>query len=278
MTYRIRPGRHDDVAPISVWTADTFSWGDYIPERLPLWLDDTASAVLVAVDDQDVPAAIVHVAMLSPTEAWIEGARVHPDHRRTGLGKSLNDAGVDWSRSQGARVIRLATEEGNTPARSQVEQLGYRQTSTWVYSWLEVDPAHRAPDQFRLRPAPGSDAEAAWLFWVASDLAREAKEMIALGWQWRTARPDDVTGQGELFQSAAGWVNVAWAAGGWMMVRWMATTPDDLLPLLDGLVDLAAERGTSEVDLKLPDLGWTSEAIRRAGGEVHRTIVYARAV
>ncbi len=278
MTYHIRPGRHDDVASISVWTTDTFSWGDYIPERLPRWLDDTASAVLVAVDDQDVPAAVVHVAMLSPTEAWIEGARVHPDHRRTGLGKSLNDAGVEWARTQGARVIRLATEEANTPARRQVEQLGYRRVSTWVYSWLNVDPTHRAPDQFRLRPAPGSDAAAAWLFWVASDLAREAREMLALGWQWRTARPDDVTGQGELFQSAAGWVNVTWPDEARMMVRWMATTPDDLLPLLDGLVDLAAERGASQVDLKLPDLGWTSEALRRTGGEVHRTIVYAKAV
>jgi hypothetical protein len=186
-----------------------------------------------------------------------------------GLGKALNDSGVHWARSRGGRVMRLATEEGNVAARRQVESLGYREVSTWLYSELAVEAT---------RPAPGSDADAAWLFWAASDLARAGRELIAIGWQWRTARPGDVTGSGELFVSPAGWVSVTQAQPDWLVTRWMATTPDDLLPLLDGMLDLAAGRRVATIDVKLPDVGWTDEGLRRVGGEVDRVLIYAKAI
>lgn len=278
MAPTIRPARPDDVDSVSPWTQDTFSWGDYIPDRLPIWLEDDDSEVLVCVDEDDAPIALAHVTLLSPTEAWIEGARVHPDYRRTGLGTALNHAGVEWAARHGARVMRLTTEADNTAARTQVEGLGYRKVSSWVYAEFAVDPRHRARDHYRLRPAPGSDAEAAWLFWAASDLAREGRELFAIGWQWRTARPDDVVSLGELHQSPAGWVSLQQPEDDWMRTLWFATTPEGLLPLLDGLLDLAAARAVTEVDVKLPNLGWTAEALTRMGGDPTEVLVYAKAV
>ncbi|HJQ76099.1 MAG TPA: GNAT family N-acetyltransferase [Acidimicrobiia bacterium] len=274
----IRPATHADVEPIREWSSQTFSWGDYVPDRLPTWIEDPESEALVSVDDDDVPVAVAHVAMLSPSEGWLEGIRVRPDHRRSGRGSALNDALVEWATRRGARVVRLATEGDNEAARRQVETLGYRLVSTWVHGELIPAPAHRAPDQFRLRPAPGSDSEAAWLFWVASDLARDARELIALGWQWRTARPEDIGGAGEVLQSAAGWVMVDQPEPDWMRTLWMAATPDDILPLLDGLLDLAVERAVTEIDVKLPSLGWTAEALRRHGAEPEEMVVYSKAV
>ncbi|MFZ0014716.1 MAG: hypothetical protein WAL25_11460, partial [Acidimicrobiia bacterium] len=191
---------------------------------------------------------------------------------------ALNHAGVDWARERGARVMRLATEADNSAAQSQVTGLGYRVVSSWVHGELPVDPGHRAPDQYRLRPAPGSDAEAAWLFWAASDLAREGRELVALGWQWRTARPRDVTSGGELLQSPAGWVSIDEHEHDSIRTRWFATTPDGLLTLFDGLLDLAAERSADYVDIKLPNLGWTAEAIVRFGGEPSEMLVYSKAI
>jgi GNAT superfamily N-acetyltransferase len=274
----IRPATHADVEPISSWSSDTFSWGDYVPERLPSWIDDPETEALVVVDSDDVPVAVAHFAMLSPNEGWLEGARVHPDHRRSGFGSALNDAGVAWAADRGARVVRLSIDADNDAARSQVGRLGYRVVSSWVHGELTVSPTHRVSDQFRLRPAPGSDSEAAWLFWVASDLAREARELIALGWRWRTARPEDLGRVGEVLQSAAGWVMLDQPAPDWIRVLWIATTPDDILPLLDGLSDLAAARGAEEVDIKLPNIGWTEEALRRHGAEPSEIVVHAKAV
>jgi ribosomal protein S18 acetylase RimI-like enzyme len=280
MAYTIRPARGDDVDAIIPWTSNTFTWGDYVPERLPAWLEADGSEVFVGVDDSDVPMALCHVTMLSPTEAWLEGARVHPGRRRSGIGSALNDAGVLWARDRGARVIRLATEASNMAARNQVKRLGYREVSRWLFSEFEINPAHRAAERYRMRPAPGSDAEAAWLFWVASDLARASRELIALGWQWRNARPSDVTDSvaGELIQSSAGWIRIEQPTEDWMRTTWIATTPEDILGLLDGLLDFAAERGVTELAIKLPDLPWTSEAVRRSGGDPSQLIVHAKPI
>lgn len=275
----VRTARPEDVESIVTWTTNTFSWGDYVPDRIHSWLEDVGSEILVAVDGSDVPIAMCHVAMLSPSEAWLEGARVHPDHRRQGLGTLLNDAGVEWARERGGRVMRLSMEASNMAARNQVRMLGYREVSRWLYAEFQIDPTHRAAERYRLRPAPGGDAEAAWLFWVGSDLARESRELIAIGWQWRTARPGDVTqAGGELFQSAAGWVLVEQPEDDWMRTNWIASTPEDMLGVIDGLLDLAAERGVAEIDIKLPDLPWTSEAIVRSGAESEPVVVASKPI
>jgi GNAT superfamily N-acetyltransferase len=279
MAPSVRVARPDDVDSIIGWTTGTFSWGDYIPERIQTWLADPASDVLVAVDASDVPLAVCHVTMLSSTEGWLEGARVHPDHRRSGLGSSLNDAGVEWARDRGGRVIRLSTEASNVAARNQVTRLGYREVSRWLHAVFHVDATHRSSERYRMRPAPGGDAEAAWLFWVGSDLARESRELIAHGWQWRTARPGDLSQKGAvLVQSAAGWALVDQPEDDWVRTSWIATTPEDMLGLLDGLLDLAAERGASELDVKLPDLPWTSEAVVRTGGQPNPVVVHAKPI
>lgn len=279
MEVAIRAAREADVEQIVAWTTDTFPWGDYVPHRIHTWLTDPDSDVLVAVDETDVPVALCHVALLSPREGWLEGARVHPDRRRSGVGSALNNAGVEWARERGARVIRLSTEASNMAARNQVMRLGYREVSRWVHAVFAVDPTHRTSDRYRMRPAPGSDAEAAWLFWAASDLARESRELIALGWQWRTARPEDVSrAAGDLFQSTAGWASVEQPDDDWMRTNWIATTPEDMLGLIEGLLDLAAERGAVELDIKLPDLPWTSEAIIRSGSEPNPVLVHAKPI
>jgi hypothetical protein len=58
----------------------------------------------------------------------------------------------------------------------------------------------------------------------------------------------------------------------------VATTPDDILGLLDGLLDHAAQRGVEQMDVKLPNLPWTLEALTRAGSEPREVLVHALAV
>jgi len=133
----IRPARAEDVPRIETWTRETFAWGDYVAEAMPEWLEDPESLVIVCVYDDDIPVALSRTQLLSPTEAWLSGARVHPDHRRSGMGMAMNDFGLDWARDRGALVARLATEEENEPARSQVLKLGYRLSKSFAPGFEE---------------------------------------------------------------------------------------------------------------------------------------------
>lgn len=282
MAFRVRTGTREDLESIIPWTTDTFSWGDYIPERLPGWLEDPGSEVLVCVDESDTPVALTHALMLSPTEGWLEAARVHPGHRRTGLGKALNHAGVGWARDRGAHVVRLATESDNEAAISQVLALGYRKTSTWLFAKWSPDEARSQPEGPRLSPATGQDADAAWVFWSTSDLARAARGLIAQNWRWHKARPEDLldaAGSGTLFQSPSGWVIVTPVEhdNAYLRADWAATAQKDAPELLRSLVDHAARQG-SGLYVRLPSLPWVREAIARSGPAPKEIFVFAKAV
>lgn len=270
---RTRPARLEDVPLIAPWTADTFEWGDYVAQRLPGWVEDPDSMPMVSVDDDDRPVAVANTVLLSPTEAWLEGARVHPALKRSGLGSALNRAGTEWARGRGALVARLATEDDNTAARRQVEALGYRHTSTWCYAVIEP----RTVSVTTSPMAPTGDVEAAWLYWAGSELAHAGKELISVGWRWRKTRFDDLAraaSAGELYQSQGGWALVEQPEPDWMRCGWLATAPEDAPQVIEGVVSMARSRDVTELGLMIPRLAWIEETLSRLGADPALILIY----
>ena len=229
MSFVIRPARAEDVASIGRWTQDTFIWGDYVPEMMGGWLEEPDSLVIVCVYDDDIPVALSRAQLLSPTEAWLSATRVHPDHRRSGMGMAMNDHAVEWARSHGALVARLVIEESNEAARGQVMRSSYRLAGRWAYATAPESTGRRLPQDERLRPGVTVDADAAWTFWSQSDLAHAARDLISLGWRWRKASRSDLeraVNTHTFYQSPGGWVIVEADEDG-ISVRWLATTAPD---------------------------------------------------
>lgn len=278
MTFVIRPARAEDVPSIAAWTQDTFSWGDYVSDALPLWLEDDDSLVVVCVHDDDVPVALSRAQLLSPTEAWLSAARVHPDHRRSGMGVAMNDFGVEWGRRRGALVARLAIEEDNDAARSQVLKAGYRPTSRWMFATAPGPTGHRMSQGQRLQPATSIDADAAWMFWSQSELARAGRELIPEGWRWRRAtRQDleDAVNDHAFYQSPGGWV-IARSEDGGPSVRWVATSPSDAPLLIQGLRDLVGYERGERIEVMIPDAPWAVETLLREGFEMRPVLIYSK--
>jgi GNAT superfamily N-acetyltransferase len=276
--FLIRPARAEDVPLIEPWTRNTFSWGDYVPDALPLWLEDDGSIVMVCVFEDDVPVALSRAQLASPTEAWLSGARVHPDHRRSGMATALNDHGVDWARGRGARVARLAIESDNEAARSQVLKAGYRLSSRWVFATAEASTGRRMVPSHRLQPAIAIDADAAWMFWSLSELAKSGQELIADGWQWRKASELDLAeavNDRSLYQSPGGWV-ICRTVEQRIVVPWIATTSTDAPLLIQGLRDLLRDERADTVQAMIPDTAWVVEALVREGFEVNPVLIYSK--
>lgn len=267
MSFVIRPARAEDVALIVPWTQDTFSWGDYVPERLPGWIEDPDALVIVCVLDDDVPVALSRAELLSPVEAWLSAARVHPDHRRTGMGGAMNDFAVEWARDQGALVARLAVEGDNEAAIGQVLRSGYRHTGLWVNATAPPSAGRRLENDLRLRPGAAVDADAAWTFWSQSDLAQAAHDLISVRWRWRKASVHDleraVDSHGFL-QGPGGWAITEPDDEG-LFVRWLATTQADGPQLLQALRDLQRDSTGDRVELMVPAIPWMIESLQREG-------------
>jgi GNAT superfamily N-acetyltransferase len=278
VSFLIRPARAEDVALIVPWTQDTFSWGDYVPERLPGWIEDPDALVIVCVLDDDVPVALSRAELLSPVEAWLSAARVHPDHRRAGMGQAMNDYAVEWAREQGALVARLAVESDNEAAISQVLRSRYRQTGDWVHGTAPPATGRRLDSDLRLRPGAAVDADAAWTFWSQSDLAAAARDLISLGWRWRKASHRDLEKAVErhgFLQGASGWAIIETDEEG-TSVRWLATTQADAPQLLQAVRDLQRDSAGGRVELMAPAIPWMIESLQREGFDLHPVNLYSK--
>ena len=292
--FTIRPGRMEDIEAVRSFTEDTFEWGDYVAREFPTWLHQSDELAIVAADERDSPVAVARVGLLSAAEAWLSGARVHPDHRRQGIGSVMNDFGVEWARERGAQVIRLATEEGNSAARNQVEKLGYRPVARFALAVRTVEGkplsgqgtgsngGRRLTGTERLDLAPSAEADPAYLVWSTGDMARVGHQLFAAdGWSFRRLWPRDLVAAAKarrLWTSPSAWV-VTEEEDEAMWVPVFVTTIEDADRAALALVDLAQERAAKLVQVMIPRVDWLEEALQRSRFEMkHPNLIYEKAL
>jgi GNAT superfamily N-acetyltransferase len=287
MPPRLRPAQPSDLDAIAVFTSATFEWGDYVADRFLDWLDDEGALTVVAVDPDDVPIGVSRVVMLSQREAWLHGARVHPDHRREGIGVAMNDYACAWATERGAVVARLLVEDWNEPARRQVERLGYRSVTEWASATLELgsevlpitNGGRRVPGEERLTPARTTETDIAWMAWMSGEMARSARELFPIGWHFRHMTVTDLSEAAKrrtLWQCPSGWLIAESEPDGRLWVPWISTSDLDAARLVRALIDLGEGLRVESVRVMIPRLGWFVEALERGGFAVSPSTIYAK--
>ena len=270
-----RPARPEDHAAIAAFTKDTFAWGDYVSDSFDAWLTDEAGAVLVAVDTADQPLALARVVLASPREAWLQAARVHPEHRRRGLGGRLNDACVQWAAARGAVVARLLADEDNPAPHGQVAKLGYRPVARVVHAHLDQPRIGRSIE--KLRPLDPSEAGPALAVWSAGELAATAHGLAARNWVWRQLHLqhlDEAARCGRLFGNRHGWVEGEFV-NGQGAVWWLSCEEDSAPDLLESACSWAAA-SSSAMQVHIPATGWLMEPLTEAGFRVAPAVIYEK--
>jgi GNAT superfamily N-acetyltransferase len=282
----VRPGRLEDHAAIAAWTRDTFAWGDYVGRAFPEWVRDPGGRVFVAEVDGRI-VGVARVTMLSDQEAWSQGARVHPEFRRRGIGLAIGEQIERWAVDEGARVIRLAVENWNRAARSHVERMGFREAGDWVMAERGVGDSSPVPEgnggrrvmaPEGLRPAASGEIEPAMLSWISGPLERASRGLIPVGWSWRRFRPADLAEAARrraLWEGRPGWA-IAEVEDDTFRVSWISTTEQDARAMMRALVDRAAAAGVDRLEVMIPDVDWLRRALRRLGVEAHPLTIYDR--
>lgn len=129
--FDVRPARAEDREPVLAFCAHTWSEGDYIEEVWEEWLSDERGALLVAVS-MDRPIGLIHVALCSDDEAWLEGIRVDPALRRRGIGRMLVSRALVAARERGAKVARLFTGHDNAASHGLIAAFGFKRVAEVV--------------------------------------------------------------------------------------------------------------------------------------------------
>jgi len=281
----LRPALPEDREPIVAFTQGTFSWGDYIERVFDGWLADSAGRTVVAEVQGEV-VGLARGTLLSPAEAWAQGLRVHPDHRRRRLGTALLDHLAGWAAGQGARVIRLSSEDSNTAAGALIPTVGFRPVGRWLIiekEDLQARPrqgngSRRPPAADRLRPAPAPEADAAMISWSGGPLEAEAHGLFSRHWSCRRLTLQDLAEgarKGALWQGRPGWL-LGETDRDEFEVHWLSTYPEDARALVAALLEVAAASGADRLEGQVPAVDWLGEAFRQAGCWTGPLTVYAR--
>lgn len=279
----IRAATPDDKPAVAAFTSNTFSWGDYVSDAFDDWVGDDG-LVVAELDGRVV--ALVRGVLLSPREAWLQGARVHPDYRRRGIGGRLNQHLRDWARERGAVVARLLIEADNKAAQAQVEASGMRRVAEFVRAHRAVGDASPLPAGNggrrvgaleKLRRAHSSEAEPAFMAWGTSELARAGRGLFGVGWRFRRLQVEDLAmagTHGALWTARSGWVMGA-VRDELFEIAWLVTGPDDAEDLMRAVVDVAIDEGADRVQAMVPATDWMVRAARRANYATEIELVYA---
>jgi GNAT superfamily N-acetyltransferase len=108
-------------------------------------LHPTDAAVMVAVDDQDLPIGWCHVelrrTLIEERSGMVLGLVVADGARSTGVGHALLAAAEDWSRARGCDHIVVATRITRERAHQFYAREGYQVSKT---SYFLVKPLDRS--------------------------------------------------------------------------------------------------------------------------------------
>jgi len=126
----IRDAKPSDKQIVLEFCKHTFSWGDYIADVWNSWI--LQGNLFVMVEDE-IQIGLYHVVFTDNRQAWIEGIRIHPNHRRKGYGKKIISHCESIAKS--ITTIRMIIESENTPSINLAQLMGYYVEDTWrMYS------------------------------------------------------------------------------------------------------------------------------------------------
>jgi ribosomal protein S18 acetylase RimI-like enzyme len=299
----VRPARPDDREAVLAFGQETWGGIDYIADVWEDWLTAESGALLVAAIEEQ-PVGLVHLAMPSHEDAWLECLRVNPSMRRHGIGRVLTSQALVVAREQGAKVARLFTSSENLAAQELVmRRFGFqkvaevgRYTGRALESGSDPDAdalleteasvpgSHQEPaaDPPSLGPRlllAGAEDYTRLRDWLKQSNLAPANGGLQFGgwraWTLRDADLQDYLANGE-----------AWLLEEWDVIQSVALVRDagrEMSPLatlqvryIDGtaggisalalvLREIAQERELEQIELWLPDLLILQDAMNGAG-------------
>ena len=270
----IRPARAADRAAMEQVCAQTWEWGDYIPEVWDDWLADGAGALIVGEWAGQV-VALSKITWQARDQVWLEGMRVDPDYRRRGIAGQFLDYSLAYADEHGARVVRLGTGHHNTPVHITTARAGMERVGSYVHLIAEPlsdDGLASWPELSLLTLEHAAQVEA---FLAESAVLSHTHGLYNGDWAWQELAAEDVQSlleQGEV---------MAWCSPDGQLAALATIHPDRegnelwvgfadgeaaAVTQLAGAIRMQAARfGAERVTAMVPDLAWLRDAYRAAG-------------
>lgn len=178
---KIRAARRQDKEQVLGFCKHTFSWGDYIDKVWNMWYSNKNGRLLVG-EHGGRAVSMCHVAICPNNSfAWLEGIRVHPEFRRSGVATELLDRMLAYAGRLKARQASAIVAVDNVASQRMMEKNGFAAISNWTYYSTDVKLGVR---KSRAQLARIVDLSEIWDYLKQSRTHRRSAGRYVRGWQW----------------------------------------------------------------------------------------------
>jgi ribosomal protein S18 acetylase RimI-like enzyme len=179
----IRPARRSDKDEILSFCINTFSWGDYINRVWDYWYAEKNGQIFV-VESGGEKIAMSHVAICPEGKGiWLEGVRVHPDHRRSHIATMLLAKMLEYGRHKGVRDASAIVGVTNLASQGMMEKNGFKIVSKWKYCSAAGTPRQQ---ESKARIANADDIDDSWHYLQQSEIYHLSGKRYVKSWHWYT--------------------------------------------------------------------------------------------
>ena len=180
----VRPARKSDKNEILSFCLNTFNWGDYIHRVWDYWYAEKNGQLFV-VESGSGKIAMSHVAICPKGKGiWLEGIRVHPDHRRSYIASMLIAKMLEYGRRKGAQEASAIVNTTNFASQRMMEKSGFRVVSKWMYYDALSTP--KLQEESNARIANIDDIDDIWQYLQQSNIYRLSAKRYVKSWHWYT--------------------------------------------------------------------------------------------
>jgi GNAT superfamily N-acetyltransferase len=255
--FHLRPAKPEDKEAITALSSHIWEGEDYVPDVFSAWLDDAQGRFTVSCEG-DTLLGFAKLTRIAAGEWWLEGLRVHPDHRGRGVARQLHRHMVEAAEEEGEGTLRFATAAANTPVHRLAQETGFRQESSYLAASYEVAGNETSVAHLSRATEEELPALRAWL--DNSALHNELAGLYEERWQWQSLEPQlaHLVRSGRVFRwrersgPSNGIVIVGKEEGQRLRLNYVDVQEAFLQPTARELASLAAEWGMEDVLAKLP--------------------------
>jgi len=281
----VRKARQEDRDKVLSFCVGTFDWGDYIDEVFDSWLKGPDSLLLVAEADGS-PVGVLHARLMNHGRGWLEGLRVHPSHRRMGVGRAMTEKAIALLRESGHRTLRLLVESNNEASMALAVNQGFNEETRWAfYHGKEPAPA----DSKGSRWVTSSTAPGIWRLTDSSDLFNRGGRSYEYDWALYPLEADDfidlvkrrmvaVSGRGSTM--ALGTFHDGKKDGRMARACFVMGDAPQVTDLAAFVTSAAAKAGARKLNVSCPNQAGTVEGLKAYGFRpaFRSSVVYLRDV
>src|SRR5205814_10636978 len=140
------------------------------------------------------------LSFLSPTEAWFEGLRIHPDYRGHGVSAVLEEYMIEEASHRGAKSIRLLTNVHNLPVHRNTFRNGFANrfiVRYWKWEQSSAPQMAGLGSQITLRPATPKEAPRLYEWWWRTPSSQATDGLLHRNWLFSATSPEEWAGYAE---------------------------------------------------------------------------------